>query len=339
VHFFKHAVWKWLGAGHEVIITSREKDIALHLLDYYDFKHTNLGSAGSGFFKLSIELMFRTCKLLKVIRHQKPDIMIGVAGTFIAPAGKLTGIPVIIFYDTEQASISNAIAYPLAKAIVTPSAYSKPIKRNHITYNGYQELAYLAPKYFSPDPSVLELLGITKGEKYVIVRFVSWGAGHDIGHKGITLDNKRKAVEEFSKYAKVFISSEAELSEDLRRFEMDIPLNKVHDALYYASLLYGESATMASECAMLGTPAIFLNNNKLGYLVDEEEAYGAVFNFTESLEDQKKSISKGIELLKKENIKQLWAEKRSRILAEKIDVTDFIVNLVENYPESISKYI
>ncbi len=308
------------------------------MLDYYGFKHINLGSAGSGFFKLSIELVVRTCKLLKVILREKPDIMIAVAGTFIAPAGKLTGIPVIIFYDTEHASVSNAIAYPLAKAIVTPSAYSKPIKRNHITYDGYQELAYLAPKYFSPDPSILELLSVTEKEKYVIVRFVSWGAGHDIGHKGITLDNKRKAVEEFSKYCKVFISSEAELSEDLRRFEMDVPLNKVHDALYYASLLYGESATMASECAVLGTPAIYLDNDGRGYTDEEEEKYGAVFNFTESLKDQQKSISKGIELLKKENVKQLWAEKRSRILAEKIDVTDFIVNLVENYPESIDKY-
>jgi len=332
-------VWNWIDAGHKVIITSRKKDIALYLLDYYGFKHINLGIAGSGFFKLSIELVVRTCKLLKVIRCEKPDIMIAVAGTFIAPAGKLTGIPVIIFYDTEHASVSNAIAYPLAKAIVTPSAYSKPIKRNHITYDGYQELAYLAPKYFSPDPTILTLLGVENDEKYVIVRFVSWGAGHDIGHKGITLDNKREAVKEFSKYAKVFISSEAELSEDLRGFEMDIPLNKVHDALYYASLFYGESATMASECAMLGTPAIFLNNNKLGYLVDEEEVYGAVFNFTESLEDQRNSICKGIELLKKENIKQLWAEKRTRMLAEKIDVTDFIVNLVENYPASINKYL
>ena len=96
MHFFKHAVWDWMDAGHEVIITSRKKDIALYLLDYYGFKHTNLGIAGSGFFKLSIELMFRTCKLLKVIRSEKPDIMIGVAGTFIAPAGKLEGIPVII---------------------------------------------------------------------------------------------------------------------------------------------------------------------------------------------------------------------------------------------------
>jgi predicted glycosyltransferase len=328
-----------MDAGHKVIITSRKKDIALYLLDYYGFKHINLGIAGSGFFKLSIELVVRTCKLLKVIRREKPDIMIAVAGTFIAPAGKLTRIPVIIFYDTEQASISNAIAYPLAKAIVTPSAYSKPIKRNHVTYDGYQELAYLAPKYFSPDPSILELLGVKKDEKYVIVRFVSWGAGHDIGHKGITLDNKRKAVEEFSKYAKVFISSEAELSEDLQRFEMDIPFNKVHDALYYASLLYGESATMASECAVLGTPAIYLDNDGRGYTDEQEEKYGAVFNFTESLEDQRKSISKGIELLKKANIKQLWAEKRSRILADKIDVTDFIVNLIGNYPDSINKYI
>jgi len=48
------------------------------------------------------------------------------------------------------------------------------------------ELAYLHPNYFSPDLSVLELLGVKKGEKYAILRFVKWNANHDLGHTGIT---------------------------------------------------------------------------------------------------------------------------------------------------------
>ncbi len=122
------------------------------------------------------------------------------------------------------------------------------------------ELAYLHPNYFSPDLSVLELLGVKKGEKYAILRFVKWNANHDLGHTGITPENKIKAVQEFAKHARVFISSESELPEELESFKRKIPPEKMYDALAFSALLYGESATMASECAVLGTPAIYLDD-------------------------------------------------------------------------------
>ena len=37
----------------------------------------------------------------------------------------------------------------------------------------------------------------------------------------------------------------------------------MHNALKYASLFVGEGATMASECAILGTPAIYVNSLKV----------------------------------------------------------------------------
>jgi predicted glycosyltransferase len=115
--------------------------------------------------------------------------MTGIAGTFAAPVGRLIRTPVIVFYDTENATMSNAIAFPCAQAVVTPSCYKKTIKGNHITYEGYHELAYLHPNYFSPDCSILKLLGVNEHEKYVIMRLVSWGAAHDVGHDGISLVN------------------------------------------------------------------------------------------------------------------------------------------------------
>ena len=96
--------------------------------------------------------------------------MTAIAGTFIAPVGALTGIPVVTFYDTEHASVSNAIAYPLSRHLVVPSCYRKAIRRDHVAYDGYHELAYLHPEYFTPDPSVRDMLGVAEGEKYVIIR-------------------------------------------------------------------------------------------------------------------------------------------------------------------------
>jgi predicted glycosyltransferase len=102
-----------------------------------------------------------------------------------------------------------------------------------------------------------------------------------------------------------------------------------------ASIVYGESATVASEAAVLGIPAIYLDNTGRCYTREEEEKYGLVFNFTESEEDQEKSILKGVELLSTPGIKEEWQRRRQKMLNDKIDVTAFLVWFVENWPQSI----
>ena len=43
-------------------------------------------------------------------------------------------------------------------------------------------------------------MGLKKGERFVIVRFVSRSAVHDIGCGGLALEAKRRAVEERGKW-------------------------------------------------------------------------------------------------------------------------------------------
>ena len=148
---------------------------------------------------------------------------------------------------------------------------------------------------------------------------------------------KRKAIQEFSKYAKVFISSEGELPADLKEYQINIPPERMHDVLAYSALLYGESSTMASECACLRTPAIFHDNAGRGYTHEEEKEYGLIFNYSESLDSQERSLQKGIDLLNSPLKKQKFQKKRQRMLSEKIDLTAFIVWFVENYPSSAKK--
>lgn len=337
VHFFKNAIWTWQGKGHKVIIASRDKDLTIDLLNYYGLEHSELSKARTGIFGLATELICRGRKLYDIVGRQRPDIMIAIAATFIAPVGKLAGIPVICFTDTENAKISNAIAFSLSGTIAVPDCFSLKRGKKYISYNGYHELAYLHPNHFSPDKTILELLNVSEDEKFVIMRFVSWGASHDVGHNGLSLASKRKAVQEFSKYARVFITSEKKMPEDLEKYRISIPPERIHDALYYATLLYGESATMASECAVLGTPAIYLDNAGRGYTAEQESKYDSVFNFTESIENQEYSIIKGIQLLQTKGIKDDWQRKKRRILKDKTDVTAFIVDLIENYSEVATK--
>jgi len=189
-------------------------------------------------------------------------------------------------------------------------------------------LCYLHPDYFAPDPSIYSFLGISKDDKYAIFRFVAWHATHDIGTRGLSVQMKKKLATQISKQAKVFISSEGALPDDLKQYQIKIPPEKMHDALAYASLFIGEGGTMVSECAMLGTPSIYVNTFTPGTVQDQEK-YGLIFSYKSS----EGVLEKGREILENPNTLN-WQEMRNRMLSEKIDVTAFMVWLIENYPES-----
>ncbi len=107
----------------------------------------------------------------------------------------------------------------------------------------------------------------------------------------------------------------------------------MHDVLAHASLFFGESATMASESAVLGTPAIFLNQNWFGS-TDEEADYGLLFKYKSYKVDQEMAIKKAAELLANPKTKKITEKKRELFLKSKIDVTAFLVWFIENYPGS-----
>jgi predicted glycosyltransferase len=320
--------------GHEFLIISRNKEIEHYLLKKYIIPFINRGK-GKNSLRGKILYFFKSIYFIyREAMGFNPDIIISFGTPYPAIAGWLLKIPHIFFSDTEHAKLHHLLTDPFSKSILTPSCYNKDLGKKQIRFNGYMELCYLHPNYFTPDSSILNLLEVKKNEQYVIMRFVSWNASHDVGHSGLSLEMKHKAVNELSKYAKVFISSEGELPEDFKKYQINIPPERMHDALVFATLLYGESATMASECACLGIPAIFHDNNGRGY-TEEEEKYGLVFNYSESLEDQNKSLRKAIELLNTPNLKQEFQTRRKKMLSDKIDVTAFMVWFIESYPESV----
>jgi len=319
VHFFKNFIKLMEEKGHEILVTAREKEMTTYLLDKYNIKYTKISSIGKGKLDLLKELIVRNYRFYKIAKKFNPDVLLGLMGITIAPVGKLLGIPSVVFYDTENARLTNKIAYFFCTKFITPRCYKKKLGYKNERYDGYHELAYLHPDYFKPNPKVLEKAGLKQGEKFTIVRFVSWGASHDIGHNGIPYDLKIKAVKEFSKYGKVFITSEKQLPEELEKFRIKLPPEDIHHLIYYATLLYGESATMASEAAVLGTYAIYIDDEGRGYTDEEESRYGLVFNSKTSL------IEKGVEILKDENSKIEAQRKRKKLLEETVDVTEYIM--------------
>ncbi len=311
--------------GHTILVTTRKKDITLDLLRLYKIKHIVISKIKPGKINLVLELIKRNFKFYKIAKKFKPDVTLGLMGATIGTTSPFIKAKKIVFWDTEISRISNAIVFRLVDVVVTPDCFESKVPGNQIKYPGYHELAYLHPKQFKPDSSILKELKIKKNEKFFILRFVSWHAAHDIKDRGFT--NKIKFVKELEEHGRVFITSEPTLPKELKENKLPIPMHKLHHALAFSTLYIGESATIASECAVLGTPAIFLSTSKRGYTNEQESKYDLVYNFS----DQEKAMKKALELIKDKNIKKEWKEKRDRMLKDKMDVTSFIIRIVEKF--------
>ena len=226
---------------------------------------------------------------------------------------------------------------PFSEVILT-SDYEHPLHSKRVLkYQGYNELLYLHPNRFTPNTAILQELGVKENEPYVVMRFVSWNATHDMGHAGISFENKRRAVESFSKFARVFISSESPLPDELKQYKLPTSPEKIHDVIAYASLIFGESATMVAEGAMLGVPGVYIDNTGRFYTRDIAQKYDLCFNYSESESDQLLAIEKGVDLLKHSASNEYKSKNRAQLLADKIDVTAFLMWVVLEYPKSIQQ--
>jgi len=343
VHFFKNFIKEMNKMGHSFLITARDKDVTKNLLDKYGFEYTVISERKESkntnkFFeliKMGFELIKRDYGIFRLAKKFKPDILMGIGGESVAQVSKLIRAKSIIFTDSEPAKIINSLAFPFADAICTPSCFKHDLGNKHVKYDVYHELAYLHPHYFTPNPAVLDEIGLSKDDTFIILRFVSWSASHDVGQHGIR--DKVGLVKELEKHGKVLITSEARLPKELEKYKITVSPEKLHDLLYYAHVFAGDSQTMATEAGVLGTPAVrcntFVGENDMGYFIELEQKYGLIFNYS----NPDKAIEKAVELIQKPNLKEEWQEKRKKLLKDKIDVTAFMVWFIENYPDSFKE--
>ncbi len=325
VHFFKHAARIWQEHGHAVKFVARNKEITFQLLNEYNIPYQGLSTMRKGLAGLAVELLEHQSRLAGVAREFKPDVMLNIGGTFIAHVGKLMGIKTVVFTDTESARLSNKITFPFATWICTPGAYMNDLGMKQIRYPGYHELAYLHPNRFTPDPRSLQESGLEVDEPYFLLRFISWGAAHDVGQGGLSSEDKMALVRGLLDHGRVLITSESPLSPALDPYKVQISPTKIHDLLAFSRLYAGEGTTMASEAAILGVPSIYINTRVDGYINELSRKYELIHHFQES----KPAVEKAIELAGANNLAMIHSEKRQRMLAEKIDVTAWMVDFIE----------
>jgi hypothetical protein len=79
---------------------------------------------------------------------------------------------------------------------------------------------------------------------------------------------------------------------------------------------------MVTEAALLGTPALLVNTLTAGNWFDLRDQYGLLYFYP----DGREATEKALELLKTPNLKEIWAQKRARMLSDKIDPTPWLVD-------------
>lgn len=331
LHYFRNFTRLFEGAGHEVLFTLRDKGIIKALATSYGLNYVVRSREGNSkpvYALNAIKNIYRAAK------EFRPDFFIDMGTIFSAPVSWILRKPHIVFDDTESAYKARTLFMPLISAILTPVVFQPDLGRKHIRFDSFMEMFYLHKNYFTVDKNIRIKLGLQPGDRFSVLRFVSWEAHHDKGISGLTQDNKLKAVQEFSRLARVFISSESELPESLKPYRLNIDPALIHSVLAEADLYFGEGATMAMESVILGTPTIYINPNWLGYTIEAEKR-GLLYNFKQDSVSQEKAIDKGLKILRDPKSKAEVLFLKERYFNTKIDPTGFLVWFVKKWPESL----
>jgi hypothetical protein len=331
--------------GHEVLITASEKDVALRLLDSYSFSYARLGSYGTSLISKLAALPLLDINMYRAAKSFKPDLFIGMGSIRAAHVSKLLGKPCVIFEDTEH-SIEQILLYaPFADVIFTPVSFKRDLGRKQVRYNGCHELAYLHPGYFEPDPAVLQEAGLSEEDNIFILRLAAFNATHDGRSRNLGRECIMALIDKLEKVGTVLISSENELDPALMKYQYSLSPVKYHDLIHYSKLFIGDGSTSAVEAAILGVPSLQFEKIKsngreygfdevCGIIAELQDRYGLLHSF----HDESALLEKADELVADiKNVNEKWKVRRAKFLREKIDVTDFMVAFVEEYPESLTE--
>ena len=321
--------------NHKIVVITKDIPSIKFLLAKFNIPFTVIGAKKDNLIAKGIMQLWYNLRCLILMKKHKTDLIIG--SLTAAYMTRITKTPSILFDDDDDEVEPLMVKYVHAYVshIVSPSSLMGNRKRKDtIYYSGFHELAYLHPNRFTPDDSIFNEIGLKVGDPYFVLRFNAFKAHHDVGIKGLCIENKRKLIAYLETKGRVFITSERNIDQEFKKYQLLLSPEKIHSLIYFATMLLGDSQTMTSEAAILGTPAIKCNSfaGILSIPNELENKYQLCYSFLP--EDADNFFTKIDELLSNRNLKSEFKLRKEKMLADKIDVTAFYVWFIENYPKS-----
>lgn len=328
VHFYRHLIAQLSAEGHETRVLAREKEVTTDLLDCFGIPYRSISHVKQGRIRQASELVSRVTALVREGRAMGADVVLTRNPSGVQ-AAKILGVPGIFDTDDGPAvGIHWKAAAPFADLITTPDClpYLGPEQR---TYRGYKALAYLHPDHYTPDAGVLDELGVEPGEPYFIVRLVALTASHDRQITGLSAAHRDRIIQALRRRGRVFLSMEGGTPPGLADLRLPTAPHRLHDALAFARMCIGDSQTMTAEAALLGTPALYLSafHGRVPYLVDLEARHGLVESFPPPAAEA--LIARCEVVADDPGSVERWQERRDHMLADKVDVSRWYRDLLD----------
>ena len=338
-HLFKYTINYLKSHGHTVDIAIISKDVLEELVKNEGWEYTNIFPEGRRskssnkyaiLWSTGINFLKTIYRLFKFTKNKKYDLFI--TDDCLSIVGRFKKVPTIIFTDNELNTVPEyAILLKFSNRIFAPNiVHLKHYEYKKIGFNGYKEIAYLHPSYFTPDKKIM-LKYNPSGEQYFFIRVVSMTASHDRGIIGLTNERIEEIIKILSPYGKIYISSERELPDKLSNYKLNIKAEEIIHIVNYSTIFIGDSGTMASEAAILGVPSIMFHDfiGNLKVMEEKENKYGLMYGFRCNEFD--KMLIKLKELLSIKDLKKTWLVKKENMLKDKEDINLFFIKEIEKY--------
>lgn len=320
-HQFKNVVTILQENGHTVLFVARNKDVVFQLLKSEQIKYSIYGKYSPGLIGKFLVIPNILSTYHKVIRKFAPQLILSKASPYSMFLKLFNKYKTIVFPDSEVVFLTNRIVVPLSNVVVTPKSFQLNYKIKHLRVSGLFEESYLGPNVFTASKKLLDEKSFDMNEPYCLLRFVGWGANHDVNQGGLSDEEKVEMVRVLSSKIRVYISSEKNLPAKLKKYELTTPANLIHHVLSFANFYIGDSQTMATEAALLGTPSIRVNSfvgpNDMSNFVNLEKM-GFLYNFSK-FEDV---MRKAEEFLSNPNAKREWKNKVVNYYESKPDINN-----------------
>lgn len=320
--------------GHKVYYAVRDIPVAKRLMEHYGMMPwIDLGGKKDSLMGKARTVLRQDVQLLRFVRRNHIDIGLS-SGIVLSHVSKLTEMKAFMFDDDDDAAEPLVVKYghPMSEVVFTPDCIRRATSKA-VYYAGTHELAYLHPNRFTPDPSVLDRAGLKEGERFFLMRFVALKGHHDVGQKGLSLEQKCRLLDLMKQYGRVIVTSERELEPEFEPFRLPVPPEEIHSLMAYSSMFVGDSQTMTSEAAILGVPALKCNTfaGQLSVPNELENRYGLCYAYHPDDFDRMCEHVKSLLERNPDELREEWWEKRKRFLDDHIDVTDFFTQFIENY--------
>lgn len=322
---FKYIMQMLQKNGHMVHVLARDKDVLLNVLQEENVPYEIFGLHAKNMRDKVLAIPKLVLNYYKIAKRLKPDFIISKASLYGTLVARLIGTKAIIFPDSEVVKLTNKVVVPMCSAVITPATFGLDFGKKHIRIKGFFEDCYLSPSVFQPKEDVIKQYGLKR--PYALFRFVGWYANHDVNNAGFTTEQKRQLLELAEQKMTVYISSEKKLPEDLEKYKLPTPAAEIHSVLAYADLYVGDSQTMATEAALLGTPAIRSNsfvgpNDMTNFIVLEQQ-----YNLLRNIRDYDGVIATIQDMLQN-SCKQEWETKKEAYFQQVGDANQQIYDII-----------